>query len=347
MKTHILFIALLVPFLVACSTDVDLYADYKDVPIIYGLISAKSDTNYIKITRAFCGDDDNPINAVEVAQVYDSSNYPGKLDVFIDELKKTNDQQYQFTGRRFYLDTLTIHNKKEGLFYSPHQKLYYTTERFNTKNGNDKYRYKLYVVKPDADTVTSETNIVDANISVGVSIVNFQSAPSDVNSRLIFSSTEDAVLYEIGMRFYYWEGHPGQPFTKKEVSWSFGIRPITAYERVEGTTNLHWLYYSVNSLFNVMENAIGNDTVWDENHPNVIRYIDDFVVSITAAGEDLHNYYQTIQEMQNGLNQMSSYSNIKGGYGLFSSYILVSNTVRLSSGAKHDLFRKPWGFRER
>ena len=95
-----------------------------------------------------------------------------------------------------------------------------------------------------------------------------------------------------------------------------------------------------------MENAIGSDTVWDVNHPNVVRYIDDFVVSITAAGEDLNNYYQTIQEMQSGINVMSSYSNIEGGYG-FSSYILVTRNVKLSSGAKHDLFRKPWGFQER
>lgn len=37
----------------ACSTDVDLYADYKDVPVIYGLLDATADTNYIKITRVF------------------------------------------------------------------------------------------------------------------------------------------------------------------------------------------------------------------------------------------------------------------------------------------------------
>lgn len=37
----------------SCTTDIDLYADYKQVPIIYGLLDATADTNYIKITRAF------------------------------------------------------------------------------------------------------------------------------------------------------------------------------------------------------------------------------------------------------------------------------------------------------
>ena len=37
----------------ACSTDVELYADYKDIPVIYGLLDATADTNYVRINRAF------------------------------------------------------------------------------------------------------------------------------------------------------------------------------------------------------------------------------------------------------------------------------------------------------
>lgn len=331
--------------LVSCSTDVDLYADYKDIPIVYGLIEGQADTNYIKITRAFCGDNDNPIDANIVASIYDSSNYPGKLDVFIDELSSGHGQAFQPTGRRFYLDTLTIHNKKEGLFYAPHQKLYYTTERFNTNSSALKYRYKLSIVTPDYDTVTSETGIVGGDIFIG-NAVGFQSKPSSALSRLLFSSTEEAMLYEIAMEFNYLEGHPGQPLVKKKVSWSYGARPLTAYEKVEGTDNFYRHYYSVNTLFNLLDYAIGSDTIWDENHPNVVRYIEDFVVFIAAAGEDFNNTYQTLQTMQNGLSLSSGYSNIQGGYGVFSSRILVEKVARLTSTTKLDLFRKPWGFQE-
>ena len=51
----------------SCSTDVELYADYKDVAIIYAMLNPRADTNFVKITRAFCGTNDNPINANEVA----------------------------------------------------------------------------------------------------------------------------------------------------------------------------------------------------------------------------------------------------------------------------------------
>ena len=84
------FLCMLIVVFGSCTTDVDLYADYKDVPIIYAMLNPRADTNYIKITRAFCGTNDNPINANEIAQIYDSSNYSGKLDARIIEMKNTH-----------------------------------------------------------------------------------------------------------------------------------------------------------------------------------------------------------------------------------------------------------------
>ena len=346
MRNWILFITALL-ILNSCSTDVDIYADYKDTAIVYGLIDAQADTNYVKITRAFCGTNDNPINAFEAALVYDSSNYPGKLDVFIEELRSSANPTYQPTGRRFYLDTITIHNKETGIFYAPHQKLYYTTERFNTNSSGGKYRYQLHVVKPDGNIVTAETGVVDGDISIGTPNVNFQSAPSHSTSSLVFTSTEEAVLYEFGMQFNYLEVHPGQPMERKEISWNYGPRTLAEYENVVGADNLYKFYYSVNTLFNLMERAVGNDTVWDENHPNVTRYIGDFYIIISAAGEEFNNYYQYTQAMLDGLGVSTDYSTINGGYGLFSSRILIKRKVNLSSTTKLDLFRKPWGFQER
>ncbi|MBO7092923.1 MAG: hypothetical protein J6W23_14155, partial [Victivallales bacterium] len=215
-----------------------------------------------------------------------SENLQNKLDAFIEELVSQQGQPFQPTGRRIILDTVTIHNKESGVFYSPHQLLYYTTEQFNTNHDGIKYHYKLSVVKPDGDTATAETGVVSGNTMAISAQVNFQSEPTNNMSNLMFSSTEEAILYEIVMQFNYRESHPGQPLVQKEVSWSFGTKRITEYEKVVGTENCYKLYYDRNMLFTMLESAIGNDTVWDVNHPNVIRYADDFVVSIAAAGED-------------------------------------------------------------
>lgn len=327
----------------SCSTDVELYADYKDIPVVYGLIDAQADTNFIKITKAFCGTNEDPINANEVALIYDSSNYSCKLNAYIEELKSISGHPFRPTGRRLQLDTLTIHNKEEGAFYSPDQILYYTTAHFNTNDATNKYRYKLNIVKPEGDTATAETSVLGGNIVIGTSQVTFMSTPSHATGSLMFSSTEEAVLYDFGMRFNYREIHQGQPEEKKQVTWNYGAKPLDAYEKVVGTEDIYEAYYSVNALFNIMEQAIGADTVWDDNHPNVIRYIDDFEIFVSASAEDYYIFYQS---MHHGLSLSTEYTNIKGGCGLFSSRIFVKKIATLSSRTKSDLFRKPWGFRE-
>ena len=42
MKKLLVYIGFLLG-LFSCSTDVDIYADYKEIPVVYGLIEAKAD----------------------------------------------------------------------------------------------------------------------------------------------------------------------------------------------------------------------------------------------------------------------------------------------------------------
>ena len=331
----------------SCSTDIDLYSDYKDIPIIYGIIDVNTDTNFIKITKAFCGSNDNPIDATEVALIYDSSNYPGKLDAYIIELQKLMGQPYQPSGRKFMLDTLTIHNKDEGTFYARDQILYYTTEHFKSNDDNNKYKYRLVIVKPDGDTVTATTTPVGGDFVVVNAGIAFQSTPTEATGTLLFRAIEEAPVYEVGMRFNYREKHSGQPIEYKQVSWSYGVRTLDGYEYVLNSGNAYKLYYGLNTLFNCLSNAIGNDTVWNASQPNVIRYADSFVVSMSAAGQELFESMETVGVAENGIvPPVVTYSNIDGGYGVFSSRCRISKQLKLSSFTLLDLYEKPWGFVE-
>lgn len=349
MKNNIAFLLLLICMtgFLSCSTRVDLYSDYKDIPVVYGIIEANADTNFIKITKAFCGTNDDPIDATEAALIYDSSNYSEKLDAYILELQSTTGQPYQFTGRKFVLDTMTIHNKDHGTFYSPDQTLYYTTEQFKSNNGNNKYKYRLVIIKPDGDTVTAITTPLGGDFAIINTGISFQSEPTEALSDLRFRAIEDAPVYEVGMRFNYWEQHLGQPMEHKFVSWSYGVRPLSGYEYADFSGNVYMLHYSPNRLFNQLSNAIGNDTVWDTNHPNVIRYVDNFVVSMSAGGKELFEYLETTGVAENGIvPPVTTYSNINGGYGLFSSRCKTAKQTRLSYRTLLDLYNKPWGFVE-
>ena len=122
---HLFGFCLRIGFLKGCGVElhilIDLYAEYKEVPIVYGLLDATADTNYIKITRAFFVEDD----AYQVALNPDSSNYAGKLDVRLVEYCNGD------SVREIILDTITLHGKQQGTFYSPNQKLYYTPAQWN------------------------------------------------------------------------------------------------------------------------------------------------------------------------------------------------------------------------
>ena len=344
------FIFVLVVFIsifASCSTEVEIYADYKDVAIIYAMLNPRSDTNFVKITRAFCGTNDDFINANEVALIYDSSNYPGKLDARIIELRNAHGGPYEPTGRVLVLDTMTIHNKQEGTFYAPHQIVYYTSERFNAGMNGSKYKYRLVVVKPDGDTVTAQTSMVgNEEFAIESSNTNFQIYHTDDMGKILFRADGSASLYDVKMQFNYREKMEGQEWKQKNVSRSFGTKPLSEYTHISG--NLYYLEYSLNWLFNALGNAIGGDTIVDSNHPNVVRYFDDFVISISAGGNELDYYYIVNQTQLNSpIVLVSTYTNINGGYGLFSSRTTIEKETKLSAGALRDLYGKScWGFKQ-
>ena len=331
----------------ACSTDVELYADYKDIPVIYGLIDASVDTNYVRINRAFSSSNDHPINAMEVALIPDSSNYPGKLKAYLLELKKTGNE-YVSTGRdTIFLDTIMIHDKDAGVFYSPNQKVYYTTEAFKENTVSTRYRYRLEVIKGN-DTINSETGIVGGeNFKILTSQATFLLSENSPSGKISFKPADNAVFYDVKMVFNYKEKH-GEILEYKQVKWDFGALSVDDDEALHYESGYYYVTYEMNSLFNLLEDAIGSDTVFDPNHPNVVRYFDEYPVEImiAAGGEDLYNYI-VVNSVSGYSQAVPDYTNVNGGYGVFSSRVNLSKSVWLSTRAQADLYgKKEWGFKQ-
>lgn len=326
----------------ACSTDVELYADYKDIPVIYGLIDVTRDTNYVRINRAFSSSNDHPINANEVAMIADSCNYPGKLNACLLEYKNTFGNEYYRTNRApIYLDTITIHDKDTGMFYAPDQKVYYTTESFNINSSNARYKYRLEVLKGN-DTVSSETGLVGGDdFRIIGSQVSFVSAPSENTGKISFKPADNAMFYDIKMVFHYHERH-GNVEEEKEVRWNFGSKSVDELGYENG---YYFVKYRANSLFELLAEAIGGDTVVNPSHPHVQRYFDEKPVDIlvAAGGSELFNYIQ-VNSVSGYSQTIPDYTNINGGYGVFSSRINKKALFKISSRTQTDLYDMPWGF---
>lgn len=316
----------------ACSTDVDIYTDFKGTTIVYGVMDAAKDTNVIKIIRAYSGSNSDSFNANQVALIADSSNYPGKLDVRFVEYKKALGESYSPTGREIILDTMTIHDKEEGLFYAPNQKLYYTTEHFNVNNLREKYKYKLLILKSN-DTISSEISLIGGKrFQINTPMVFFK-AENAGTRKLLFSPDDNDAMYMATMQFNYKELKPGQDTVCKNVHWSFG--PYSTYDLGYEEGNLYFTYREDN-LFSSLKNAIGDDNL------NVERFFDSFVISIFAYGKELEEYKQ-ISEATSGIEYY--YTNIHGGLGILSSCHEIKGNVDISSRTKTDLLSMPWGFK--
>ena len=70
----ILYFGVLVACFYSCSTDVDIYAEYKDVPIIYAMLDAQADTKICENHTGFL----RPIPTLKAAMGFFLHEPPSK-----------------------------------------------------------------------------------------------------------------------------------------------------------------------------------------------------------------------------------------------------------------------------
>jgi hypothetical protein len=309
----------------ACSTDIDLYADYKELPVIYGLLDANADTNYVKITRIMSVEGD----AYLVASNPDSSDYPGKLDVRIIEYRNGD------SLREIVLDTITIHNKEQGVFYAPEQKLYYTTEKLKINTPKSNYSYRLKVALSDR-TLTTKADIVGNNgFGVQSLAVNFSKEYFGLSRKFLFHPATNADLYQVSMAFTYLEQRtPDDDSVPRTIFWNVGSFPDDYFiYSMEG--DCYAFHYLPETFYEKLTEFIGGDTAV----VGLQRFIGDYPVEviITAGGEHLKQYYDYNNASSGFVLGDPEFSLIEGGYGVFSSRMTISQAVRLGGETVPDL----------
>lgn len=300
-KKPLLIIALVVALFSSCNTDVDIYADYKDITVIYGLLDQADDTSWIKVTKAFSG----PGNAILYAQNPDSSNYNYKLDVKLIGVQNGVEKQ------SITFDTITKKNKKPGdsVFYFPNQLVYYTAEPIN-----EKYKYTLTVNKK-SESLTASTNIVnDFYITDPNRYINFMS-----DKDIIWKSSANGKRYEVSLVFNYKEQIPGKDTTYHKVSWKLGHRKTSSLNGGEEM----FIGYAGNAFFSTLENTLDPTT-------NVKRWAGNVDVVIASATQEFDTYIEVNDGSNNLLSEVPAYTNINGGYGIFASRITIVKSVKLS-----------------
>ncbi|MBU2558217.1 MAG: DUF4249 family protein [Bacteroidetes bacterium] len=304
----------------SCSTDVDLYADYQDITVVYGLLDPDEDTNFVKISKAFLG----PGNALQIAKDPDSSNYSGKLDVQLKGRKNGNDLP------AITLDTITINNKLAGdsVFYFPNQLLYYTTATIDPLAT-----YQL-VINHNDKQITAETGIVQ---SFGITkpggfVFNFTAT---IASQVEWRSAVNGKRYEVNLTFHYKELRPGNPDTlHKTMDWYLGTR--TSNE-LEGGETMNVSYLGQNFYARLGQQI--DETL------NVKRWAGDVVLTISAGGDALNTFIDVNAPSNSIIQEIPQYTNLENGTGIFSSRRNITRSYELLSTSEDKLVNDyNWGF---
>ena len=157
----------------ACETDFEVNADWKEVMVVYGLLDQSQTQQYIKINKAYLGEGD----AMQMATVADSVNYnPEDLEVKIYKAENVYNSfdtlfsYLEFYGELYKLkDSIilrdTILEKEDGLFATDENIIYTTPSNFFLTNNADEKDYILSIVnKKSRKQVWAKTNLINITI---------------------------------------------------------------------------------------------------------------------------------------------------------------------------------------
>jgi hypothetical protein len=295
-----LFIALAAIVFSACNNTIKILAPYKDVTVVYGLLDQNDKVHYVRISKAFEG----PGNAYTMAQQYDSIYYPvANITAVLQDSNTTTNiivKTYTLTST----DTVPM---PAGTFSYPKQLLYYTTASLNP---NDYYTLIITNTKTGkkirgATGLLSDIPFLSPNFA-GTRTFLFSFTP-DSPTELEWTTTPNARIYQMDIRFYYTEYLNGDT-AAKSVDWIFApeISPTIA----GGITLLYDL--TGQGLCNTILNTIPINTF-------VTRKADSIGVIFTTGSDDLNTYVQ-LSQPPTGINQdVPSFSDLENGIGLFTS----------------------------
>ncbi|MDD4602226.1 MAG: hypothetical protein PHF97_00265 [Bacteroidales bacterium] len=311
-----------VPFLFSCNKTLNVNANWKDITVVYGILDQGEDTTFIKITKAFLGDGD----ALVFSKIPDSSNYPNKLEVRLDEYEGTVFQ------KSYPCDTVTIHNKKAGdsIFYYPDQLMYFTTAKLN-----DAKNYKLYIRnKETGKEITSTTDLKGINtplvkkFSIEKPMVS-ASFPIGKNFEVKWYPAENGKRYQLVIRFLYYEAlklHP-QDLKLHYIDWLV----FNNIKSTDGQTLPFDLYYPGDAFYSIVGSQIPVNS-------DVTRSAYRAIFIFTVAGADLNTYMDVHEPSLSLVQEKPTFSNIVNGIGLFSArYKNSTDSLLISPVTQNEL----------
>lgn len=333
-RINILLIILFFFTFNSCDNELKVAADWKEVPVVFGLLDPSADYNFIRINRAFLNQEGD---AISYAGVSDSIQFE-ELTVRIVE-KKNGLETNTITLEKVNGDTIGL-AKEPGVFASTPNILYRTDYDIKATNLYDTYVYDLIIVNEKSGHIyRSSTESVGA-MYLETPRLNRDKPTitiSDQLDRYIYFDFQEgfnAAMYDLVVRFRYKEYPISNP---ANVSYD----------------SLDWIVFSGKETYGrngrnsqvVTILGVGFYEFIQKRIPvnkDVKREAIDMDFSFYGGGEDIFTYIQVNKPSIGIVQKKPEFSNIENGIGVFSSvHVNRFKNILLSPEMKSRLTLSP------
>jgi hypothetical protein len=291
-----------------CSNDFDLTADWKEYPVVYGVLSPEDTAHYIRVEKAFL---DPRNSALQVAQIPDSLYYgPNEIAVFLQQ--KGQAQRYQLSR----VDAALEGYPRDSGIFAQVPNIAYKIRRNAIPGGlREGETYVLTIERTDGSgpDITAETIIPEGfdmafPTPIIPSVVNFLPGK---NTLFQWSHDRNTVLFSVTMRVAITESLTNGQTRNKTFVW----RPVDNFLIREGSTNSS---SQVDGLlfFSAIKNQLDEtDATVTERRFNRATFI------LEGGGREIREL-QLVNAANAGLagaEILQNYSNISEGFGVFTA----------------------------
>ncbi|MBN31770.1 MAG: hypothetical protein CL845_07260 [Crocinitomicaceae bacterium] len=309
-----------------CSTDVELNAPYNRTPVVFSLLDAAQDTQWVRINRTWLGDG----NQFDAALIADSSEYPA------DELTvRINERVGSVMETEWALIDTVIENKSDdGIFYAPEHQMWY----FVPQDGlNTDAEYDLTIgIASETEEVSSTTNMIAEQIGnitqpppgvnsfkLGFASPGFTTTYPDITFK--WSSTAGASRYDIAVLIHVveriWNDLEHTDLLEEReriVEWNLGSKSTEddgGGEPLQKEVSGQRFFTTLATQLEVSPYITRVLGTWDEE-VQIARALD-FV--LTVANDELSTYLEVNAPVSGVIQERPEYTNINGGIGLFAA----------------------------
>ncbi len=305
LKISFYIIGLLI-FSNACSNELDLTAEWKDIPIVYGVLQANDPVHYVRVEKAFLDPETGPL---VLAKEVDSLYYQNAT---VEILNLDSGQKFSLEKVDAVLEGLP---REEGIFATDPNYIYKIDASQMPLSGGENLQLQINRGE-NKELITAETVIIPPLTITRPVIPTIRGWTNSVKQRISWKpNSDDTQIFDVEVIFKYDEkvNTPGSSTVSKKISW-FPIKNRKISDEEKGSAQLN-NEISGASFYQFIGETINNDVP-------AIRASKGIDIVVHGGGREIERFF-TITLANSGITSSQDvpvFTNISGGgQGIFSA----------------------------